>query len=87
MAVTCARVTTRKRPVFSARGIVVTLVPFLASTWQPPRLQKPWYMHAERSWNDRELICAGPANGFHPRLRAAAAIRSVKPVPRSGGIG
>ena len=29
-------------------GIVVTKVEFLASTWQPPRLQKPWYMHRDR---------------------------------------
>ena len=35
-------------PAASARGIVVTAVEFLASTWQPPRLQKPWYMQAER---------------------------------------
>ena len=48
--VTCARVTTLRRPVACAFGIVVTAVEFFASTWQPPRLQKPWYMQAERFW-------------------------------------
>jgi hypothetical protein len=41
IVVTCARVTTFRCPVACARGIVVTAVEFFASTWQPPRLQKP----------------------------------------------
>ena len=74
--VTCASVTTFSRPVFCARGMVVTLGPFLASTWQPPRLQKPWYMHGERSWKRSELIAAGPGKGCQPNARAAAVMRS-----------
>src|SRR5258705_10248530 len=87
IVVTCARVTTFRWPVACARGIVVTAVEFLASTWQPPRLQKPWYMHAERFWYDRELTEAGPGNGCHPSDRAAPAILSRNSLPRSGGIG
>ena len=50
MLVTVACVTTLSRPVAWARGIVVTFVEFFASTWQPPVLQKPWYMQPERFW-------------------------------------
>ncbi len=49
MDVTVASVTTSSRPVACAFGIVVTAVEFFALTWQPPRLQKPWYRQAERS--------------------------------------
>ena len=79
--------TTSKCPVACARGIVVTAVEFFASTWQPPRLQKPWYMHPERFWYERELMAAGPGNGDHPMVRATDAIFSRNSLPRSGGIG
>src|SRR3954471_3384364 len=67
--------------------MVVTAVEFFASTWQPPRLQKPWYMQPERFWYVRELIAAGPGNGCQPMFFAAAVIFSMNAVPRSGGIG
>jgi hypothetical protein len=41
MAMTVARVTTSKRFVAIAFGMVLTAVEFLAFTWQPPRLQNP----------------------------------------------
>src|SRR3979490_899008 len=87
IVVTCARVTTFRCPVACARGIVVTAVEFFASTWHPPRLHKAGYMQPERLWELRELIAAGPGNGDHPIVRAAAAIFSRKALPRSGGIG
>src|SRR3954463_5571920 len=87
IVVTCAPVTTLRCPVACARGIVVTAVEFFASTWQPPRLQKPWYMHADRFWYGREFTAAGPGNGCQPSDFAAAAILSMNAVPRSAGIG
>ena len=41
MVVTCASVTTERRLVACALGIVVTAVEPLALMWQPPREQKP----------------------------------------------
>ena len=35
--------------VLGASGFM-TFVEFFASTWQPPVLQKPWYMQPERFW-------------------------------------
>jgi hypothetical protein len=48
MVVAIASGTTARRFVSIAFGMVLTAVEFLALTWQPPRLPKPWYWQPDR---------------------------------------
>src|SRR6516165_10060411 len=87
MFVAVACVITSRRFVAIAFGIVLTAVEFFALTWQPPRLQKPWYWQPGRSSYASEFTAAGPGNGCQPSLRAAVVICSVNAVLRKGGMG
>jgi len=77
-------VTTLQWPVSCAWGIVETAVELFALTWQPPRLQNPWYTQPGRFWYGWDVMAAGPGNACHPSVRATATIRCFNPVYGQG---